>query len=618
MIITNASLNKIFRVLILFIFTFFLLENTYSINQQNTKQIGQYQNLREVRLSLNIVKSTNKSDKVIEKNILTQEMLNQNNTRYVILYDYDLNDAKITIPKDCILDFQGGSLNNGKIIFNNTLLLNPRINILNTTFTGNIQNESIEVGWFGIYPNGNDITEKLNKLLECCLSYTDESNNTNNTKFYQHNTKIKFSSGVYKISNTIYIPNNNAVDQVQNRCLSIHGNGVDKTVFLCKNDIVAFKIPETFTSMFSFKDFSMYAENVKDKLPIEGSIGIEASSSCYAGVIIENLFVRGFDIGIDAYLCASAIRQVTARGCNKGIHFKGTSTTIQNCYTIVCNIGYDIEGFTYSTLLNCAGDGNETTYYLHENIVNGVVKDCGSEQSFNGIIIEGTPSQTYKRVVIDNFTHDGLTNIITLKNTYLWGIDIYNCSIDLSKEFITYIGTVNKEYIHFYGCHTFFSNLGSIKTHIPTNNRGHKEFYILPYNGAYFEGEMLFLNTFNSAESEIILYVYPGNSNGEYISVEIDIVELTAVNTVLKYDKLLFGATHVGQGFTISSPSSVNRNYDITYSSETLKEGKYAKLTIKRNKFQTSVKAKINIKGISNRLENLKRTHIALHSELNN
>ena len=51
------------------------------------------------------------------KNILTQEMINSANTRYIIQYDYDLNEETITVPEGCTLDFQGGSLNNGTINF---------------------------------------------------------------------------------------------------------------------------------------------------------------------------------------------------------------------------------------------------------------------------------------------------------------------------------------------------------------------------------------------------------------------------------------------------------------------------------------------------------------------
>lgn len=54
----------------------------------------------------------------LNKNVLTQEMINTANTRYIIQYDYDLNEAEITIPEGCVLDFQGGSLRNGNVNLN--------------------------------------------------------------------------------------------------------------------------------------------------------------------------------------------------------------------------------------------------------------------------------------------------------------------------------------------------------------------------------------------------------------------------------------------------------------------------------------------------------------------
>lgn len=50
-----------------------------------------------------------------DKNVLTQAMINKANTIYVIQYDYDLKEASINIPENCVLQFDGGSLSNGTI-----------------------------------------------------------------------------------------------------------------------------------------------------------------------------------------------------------------------------------------------------------------------------------------------------------------------------------------------------------------------------------------------------------------------------------------------------------------------------------------------------------------------
>lgn len=54
------------------------------------------------------------------KNVLTQDMVSKANTIYIIQYDYDLDDKTITIPENCVLQFEGGSLSNGTIELDNT------------------------------------------------------------------------------------------------------------------------------------------------------------------------------------------------------------------------------------------------------------------------------------------------------------------------------------------------------------------------------------------------------------------------------------------------------------------------------------------------------------------
>lgn len=61
----------------------------------------------------------------VEKNFLTQEMMQEANTRYIIQYDYDLNGETIIVPANCILDFQGGSIKNGNLIGSSFKINNP-------------------------------------------------------------------------------------------------------------------------------------------------------------------------------------------------------------------------------------------------------------------------------------------------------------------------------------------------------------------------------------------------------------------------------------------------------------------------------------------------------------
>lgn len=53
-------------------------------------------------------------------NVLESYMITEANTIYIIQYDYCLNGATITIPENSVLQFDGGTINGGVIVLNNT------------------------------------------------------------------------------------------------------------------------------------------------------------------------------------------------------------------------------------------------------------------------------------------------------------------------------------------------------------------------------------------------------------------------------------------------------------------------------------------------------------------
>ena len=71
-------------------------------------------------------------------NTITQEMINQINTKYVIKYNYILGE-NITIPENCILEFDGGSITNStENSYSLTGTETKVINLYNYTIFSNI------------------------------------------------------------------------------------------------------------------------------------------------------------------------------------------------------------------------------------------------------------------------------------------------------------------------------------------------------------------------------------------------------------------------------------------------------------------------------------------------
>lgn len=101
------------------------------------------------------------------KNILTQEMVNQPHTIYMIQYDYDLNGATIRIPEGCVFDFQGGSLSNGFIAGNNTAIISVDRKIFsNIKFLNSLFSNAFKVEWFGAIVSDNiDSSFAFNEAL---------------------------------------------------------------------------------------------------------------------------------------------------------------------------------------------------------------------------------------------------------------------------------------------------------------------------------------------------------------------------------------------------------------------------------------------------------------------
>lgn len=101
------------------------------------------------------------------KNVLTQAMINKANTIYVIQYDYDLKEASINIPENCVLQFDGGSLSNGTIVGNNTKIKTELEKIFNNiTIDGDWNVVEAHPEWFGALPDGiYDCTDAIQKTI---------------------------------------------------------------------------------------------------------------------------------------------------------------------------------------------------------------------------------------------------------------------------------------------------------------------------------------------------------------------------------------------------------------------------------------------------------------------
>lgn len=72
------------------------------------------------------------------------------NIRYVIRHDFDLGGKSVTIPSNCVLEFDGGCLRNGTIVGLNTSIVNysDKLIFKNVLLSGSFRNRRFIAEWF--------------------------------------------------------------------------------------------------------------------------------------------------------------------------------------------------------------------------------------------------------------------------------------------------------------------------------------------------------------------------------------------------------------------------------------------------------------------------------------
>ena len=141
--------------------------------------------------------STGKGYKILRmnwvngKNILTQNMINEENTIYEIRYDFDLNEETITVPEKCILKFVGGSLSNGKLIGTNTIIEASPVMIFSSIITEGDFISPCYVEWFGAITYYKKQTSPKFS--------TDAIQKAFDSAF----TEIRFCAGIYYVDETL-------------------------------------------------------------------------------------------------------------------------------------------------------------------------------------------------------------------------------------------------------------------------------------------------------------------------------------------------------------------------------------------------------------------------------
>lgn len=303
-------------------------------------------------------------------NILTQEMMSATNTKYVIKYDYTLAE-NITIPANCILEFDGGSISGAYTITGaNTGIQAGLVKIFNTNinFSGNWNLGIVEVEWFGAKPdNITDCSPAINKAI----SFVNEGT-------------IHFNNGTYCISNSIKIgPNINVI-------------GINKRSTIIKKTTIE-SIDDSIIELLNGSGSTHYGA-IKN-LMISGNdnkndYGIQATKNSVPYLKIEDIDISnvksGIYISVGTWLCT--IKNVFIYEGEYGLYFDGTSTScsLSNIYVMgVSKSAYCFIGVTYSFCDTLCADACTCSEYGVYNLSFSSINfsGCGCESGSSAKMI---------------------------------------------------------------------------------------------------------------------------------------------------------------------------------------------------------------------------------------
>lgn len=286
-------------------------------------------------------------------NLLTQAMLSQENTIYVIRYDFDLSHnstGKITVPANCILHFDGGTICNGTLIGQDTEIRAGLVKIFDTSviLEGRWKNNG-QIRWFGANPQNENNTVAIQRCLDCF--------------------------DVVEIDNATY--KTDALNM--SKCRVLKGikspRGELSTLYFAFNSRSKVGLTVIFNSSYPYVEIegvSFIHDNSGTR--INGSIAIDLSKSTSGGskqysvpIKCNGCMFRDFEIGIKS-------------------NFKSYYNYIDNC--VFSKVSQCLRDFSSNNLIITRTYASFFSHFVYGVVGNGpfTLRDCSFELYTGGIV----------------------------------------------------------------------------------------------------------------------------------------------------------------------------------------------------------------------------------------
>ena len=380
--------------------------------------------------------------KILRKNIvsgvntLTQSMINQTNTIYVIQYDFTLGED-ITIPENCVLKFDGGSIiGKHAIAGQNTIIDAMLVKIFDTNISivGSWNITEAYPEWFGA--KGDGVTDD-STFIEKCINIFKLTCFSSEKTYFVNNIIVKTSSSNID-GKGCYLKSSDNVEYI----FDLANNNIDYGTKFIRN----FNCYDTITgsSRYIFR-----INNIVGTIFENINIGSHSLGLCY---IENNTWSLQFkNCNLNGYNTASTAVCVPANNQNSGERISFSNCTLGNYNTAIKISGTNLSFF----FTNCSFDYN-TNYILKEegsNINSYSFVNCHFEANFT---VEPFNTESL-------FTRVFINNCAIIFNKKYDGNFFYNCKASLencygnwanyiSDKINANIHNVNPYNVYYYSC----------------------------------------------------------------------------------------------------------------------------------------------------------------------
>ena len=365
-------------------------------------------------------------------NTLTQSMVNQANTIYVIQYDFILGD-NITIPENCVLKFDGGSISGAYTLTGtNTGIQAGLVKIFNTNITlaGTWNLNITHPEWFGSVGDGTitDDTLPIQKAI-------------NLAELGSGRKKVVLSKP-HRINGTITI--NTACFDGGANAISYYGSGT--AISLIGNHY-----------MGTIKNFVLYnaggngLNGIKNENEgTDTSAGL--NNSWIEKISIYSFLNYGFHFS-NAWLCN--LRDLRAEECGTGIYInRGYNCKLYNINAEKNNIGIDLHILS-SSLKGCCLDGCKQIgiklFYIRGCSIEDIHIECNSNDAI-GIKFVDAVNCKFKNIFASTDTSRNFTLFdMDSGDTYCTGhiFEDISCNV-YDTDYIFNLSSYDSNYLRVY------------------------------------------------------------------------------------------------------------------------------------------------------------------------